>query len=80
MEKLIKYLIMKRLGLAKEQRFRFNNQKGSQYYYFDKDYKVRKLLPNGRIHESHVSFNYLMNISGKKITKYQWKIGGEENA
>lgn len=68
MERLIKFIIMKRLGLAKYITFRFNNQKGNQLYYFDEDYKVKKILQSGKIHESHVSFNYLMSITRKDIT------------
>ena len=61
MKRIIIFLIRKRLGLKKEQPFRFTNQRlKEEYYYFTKD-KVMKCNIHGEIDDSTVSLNWLLN-------------------
>ena len=61
MKRIIIFLIRKRLGLKKEQHFRFPNQRlKEEYYYFTKD-KIMKCNIHGVIEESTVSLNWLLD-------------------
>ena len=61
MKRIIIFLIRKRLGLKKEQLFRFANQRlKEEYYWFTKD-KVMKRNVHGEIEESTVSLNWLLD-------------------
>ncbi len=58
---LIIFLIRKRLGLRKNQRFRFQNQKSATEYYWFTSEAVMKKLDNGRVIQSSVSLNWLLS-------------------
>lgn len=61
-ERLIVFLIRRRLRLKKYQRFRFANQKTDNVYYFT-EYRLIK-IPEGRIsriEKSLVSLNWLLD-------------------
>lgn len=61
MKRIIIFLIRKRLGLKKEQPFRFANQRlKEEYYYFTKD-KVMKHNIHDEKEESTVSLNWLLD-------------------
>lgn len=69
MEKLIRFYIMKKLGLKKYERFRFKNQKSTDTYYFDSKYHIIKIYKGySRRCESGVSFNYILSITKNDIT------------
>lgn len=59
MDKLILYLVMKKHGLKRYERFRFSNQKENAVYFFGKRriYKVKK----GYQSNSNVSLNWLLD-------------------
>jgi len=65
MKKLIVFLVRRRLGLKKGERFQFTNQKiKNEFYYFTQDALMKAALWQG--HEvnmglSGVSFNWLLN-------------------
>lgn len=61
-ERLIVFLIRRRLRLKKYQRFRFANQKTDNVYYFTSDKLIK--IPEGRIsriEKSLVSLNWLLD-------------------
>lgn len=61
MKRIILYLIRKKLGLKKEQRFRFIGQKSRvEYYFFTKD-AVMKRTAHGEVIRSNVSLNWLLD-------------------
>lgn len=59
MQRLIIFLIRKRLGLRKLERFRFDNQKADAVYWFTEDGLLK--CQNGYITMSGVSLNWLLN-------------------
>lgn len=61
MKRIIIFLIRKRLGLKKEQPFRFSNQKLKEEYYWFTGDKVMKRNIHGEIEESTVSLNWLLD-------------------
>lgn len=61
MRRLIIFLVRKRLGLCKYQRFRFPNQKSVTECYWFTEAAVMKKLASGRIQESSVSLNWLLS-------------------
>lgn len=67
--KLIVFLIRRKLHLKKYERFKFSNQKKKGVYYFDSDMLV-KIIGSDAIKEekSGVSLNYLLS-NEVKITK-----------
>ena len=58
-KRLIIFLIRKRLGVEKLERFQFTNQKSDAVYYFTKD-RVTKLW-HGHVEPSRVSLNWLLD-------------------
>lgn len=65
--KLVAYLIRRKLGLKKYERFRFHNQKNkSDLYYFDGSGNIMK-IHNWTIYESRVSLNYLLGNDVKVV-------------
>ena len=63
-ERLIVFLIRRRLRLKKYQRFRFKNQKTDKVYYFTTDKLVKVPADNGLIsktEKSLVSLNWLLS-------------------
>ena len=66
MNKLIIFLIRRRLGLKKYELFRFSNQKSSAVYYFTDD-RVMKLC-NGYCEPSGVGINWLLDSECKVST------------
>lgn len=67
MKKLIIFLVRKRLGLKKNERFQFINQKSNAVYYFT-DTEVRKVFL-GEDYPSSVSINWLLNEECEIITE-----------
>lgn len=65
MKRIIIFLIRKRLGLKKFERFKFGNQKSpDNYYYFNDDCLIKKVyFDNGSSASvaSNVSLNWLLN-------------------
>lgn len=64
MNKLIIFLIRKKLGLKKGQKFRFNNQKSAHnVYYFTEDRLMKHEFRGDHFenHESSVSLNWLLD-------------------
>lgn len=59
MKKLIVFLIRKKLGLKKNQTFRFGNQKSDAVYYFTDTDVMKRWL--GVSEPSRVSLNWLLN-------------------
>lgn len=68
MKRIIIFLIRRRLGLKYCEKFRFTNQKTSNYYYFTKD-KVIKIEHGVHI-PSSVSLNWLLDDECE-IVKFQ---------
>lgn len=63
--RLVIFLIRKKLGLKKYESFKFNNQKKqSDYYYFTEDNLMKFDLMKGFI-DSNVSLNYLLSSDCK---------------
>jgi hypothetical protein len=61
MKWLILFLTRKRLGLRKNQSFRFKNQKSAtEYYWFTSD-AVMKMCYDGEVKPSSVSLNWLLS-------------------
>ena len=61
LKRIIIFLIRKRLGLKKEQPFRFSNQRlKEEYYYFTSD-AVMKRNVHGEEEYSTVSLNWLLD-------------------
>lgn len=58
--RLIIFLVRKRLGLKKNQPFRFCNQSGLAVYYFTST-EVIKAKANGQTQKSNVSLNWLLS-------------------
>lgn len=65
MKRFIIFLIRKRLGLKKLERFKFRNQKSpNNYYYFKKECLMKKVyFDNGSsmVVASNVSLNWILN-------------------
>lgn len=65
MQKLIIFLIRRRLGLRKYQYFRFKNQKSKDIYYFTQEYLIKQIVKNNRTEKhgtlSGASLNWLLN-------------------
>ena len=59
MKKLIIFLVRKRLGLKKYERFQFVNQKSDAVYYFTKTNIMKDW--RGCVDPSSVSLNWLLN-------------------
>lgn len=63
--RLVIFLIRKKLGLKKYESFKFTNQKKqSDYYYFTEDNLMKFDLMKGFI-DSNVSLNYLLSSDCK---------------
>lgn len=60
MKKVIIYLIRKKLGLSKNQAFRFTNQKSASDYYYFTDERLIKVT-GGVNTVSSVSLNWLLD-------------------
>lgn len=67
LERLIIFLIRRKIGVKKYQSFRFKNQKAEGYYFFD-SFRLIKVIPDptvevwkAREEESGVSLNYLLS-------------------
>ena len=74
MKKLIIWLIRKKLGLKKEERFRFSNQKSTLSYYYFTDKELMKVHFNNDIvfksvvcRPSTVSLNFLLSDEIKVV-------------
>lgn len=69
MKRIIIFLIRKRLGLKKEQKFRFTNQKTKAIYYFTNESLIKtEYYPSGDIVcQSGVSLNWLLNDKCKIV-------------
>lgn len=61
MKKLIVFLIRKRLGLKKYERFTFVNQKSNTYYFFGNDSLIKVWKNSGKAEQSGVSLNWLLD-------------------
>lgn len=61
MKRIIIFLIRKKLGLKKYQRFQFTNQTDKTIYYYFESKRIVKELYNGCTVTSSVSLNWLMN-------------------
>lgn len=61
MRRLIVFLVRKRLGLRKYQRFRFQNQKSPTSFYFFTRNHLMKQTGDGFVYGSHVSLNWLLS-------------------
>lgn len=69
MKRLIIFLIRKRLGVKKNEKFQFTNQKTRDLYYFtDTNLMKIEYISGGVIRPSGVSLNWLLN-DDCKITK-----------
>lgn len=69
MKQLIIFLIRKRLGVKKNEKFQFTNQKTRDLYYFtDTNLMKIEYISGGVIRPSGVSLNWLLN-DDCKITK-----------
>lgn len=69
MKRLIIFLVRKRLGLKKNERFQFTNQKTRDIYYFTGESLMKiEYISGGVIRPSGVSLNWLLN-DDCKITK-----------
>ena len=64
-KRLVIFLIRKRFGLKKNEKFRFINQKSNAMYYFNSD-RVMKLW-QGHIEPSRVSLNWLLDDECKIV-------------
>lgn len=69
MRKIVIFLIRKKLGLRKYEKFRFVGQKTDAIYYFTED-NVMKIWRNQTM-LSGVSVNWLLD-NDCKIHKYDW--------
>jgi len=70
MTRLIVFLIRKRLGLKRGEKFRFANQASSHnYYYFTKDRLMKVCWPHGRyvVKESDCRLNWLLDDDCKIV-------------
>ena len=59
MKKLVLFLVRKKLGLKKYERFRFKNQKGNAEYFFAEDRIIKSA--RGTNTDSGVSLNWLLD-------------------
>ena len=66
MKRLIIFLVRRRLGLEKYERFQFINQKTNAVYYFTET-KLLK-VENNDIFEAGVSLNWLLNDNCKIVS------------
>ena len=69
MKRLIIFLVRRRLGLKKEQEFRFTNQKTKAIYYFTNEglIKTEHYLSGDITCQSGVSLNWLLNDKCKIV-------------
>lgn len=69
--RIIIYLIRKKLKLNKNQLFKFKNQKDTGKYYFSEDALI-KICGNENTKMAHVGLNYLISDECKvlKLNKY----------
>lgn len=63
MNRLILFLVRKKLRLKKNERFRFVNQKTNNIYYISSERVVKTYIKNGFIYRepSNVSLNWLLD-------------------
>ena len=61
MNKLIILLVRKKLGLKKNQHFRFENQRSETEYYWFNSTKLMKMCADGHYESAHVSLNWLLD-------------------
>lgn len=61
MKRLIIFLVRRRLGLKKNEHFRFANQASKITYYYFGDTCVHKTDELGRVTYSNVSLNWLLD-------------------
>lgn len=61
MKKLIVFLIRKRLGLKKYEKFTFVNQKSNTYYFFGVYSLIKVWKNSGKVEQSGVSLNWLLD-------------------
>ena len=61
MRRLILFLIRRKLGLKKNQFFRFKNQKSVVDRYYITDRQVLKIVNNSCVRPSSVSLNWLLD-------------------
>jgi hypothetical protein len=59
MKRLIMFLLRKKLGVKKDQRFQFNGQKSDAVYYISDEYVMKHY--HGRTTTSNVSINWLLD-------------------
>lgn len=69
MERLIIFLIRRKLGLKKNEQFKFDNQRPEKkdVYYFTSTRLMKIVNGNGRVKESNVRLNWLVNKDCKII-------------
>lgn len=74
--RLILFLIRKKLHLKKYQRFRFDNQKSTHDSYFFTSSNILKIDEKKGIVDSNVSLNWLLNDDCiiHKVPNLLWKI------
>jgi hypothetical protein len=61
MDRLIIFLVRKRLGIKKFQYFKFQNQKDPLNRYYFTEHNIMKECGNGYIRQSNVSLNWLLD-------------------
>lgn len=59
MKRLVMFLLRKKLGLKKDQRFQFDGQKSDAVYYISDEYVMKYY--HGRTTTSNVSINWLLD-------------------
>lgn len=70
LNKLIIFLIRRKLHLKKGERFQFGNQKSDSVYWFTEDTLMK--MEYGRRYESNVSLNWLLNPDCKIRPTDSW--------
>lgn len=60
-KKIVLFLIRKKLGVKKFQRFRFSNQKKKDVYFFTNDKLMKEVYPTFKWIPSRVGLNYLLS-------------------
>ena len=60
-KKIVLFLIRKKLGVKKFQRFRFSNQKKKDVYFFTNDKLMKEVYPTFKWVPSRVGLNYLLS-------------------
>lgn len=61
LKKLIIFLLCKKIGVKKYEKFRFNNQKSEIEFYWFTNTNIRKLKEDGSVENAHVSLNWLLD-------------------